>query len=560
MAMSARVSVQCWTTPASAALIVVSVLAWPLEAFALECPAMPQQSQRDTDMAVAVAVNRIGQVSGPQLQAQTRTVTTDLLRQLPRADRVYLEQMMYATYCSSLRDNPGLTEAERNTRIQAYNRELRATLHGSAGSPVPKIDPRDAARADLARIPVEYTPEAFVRSAQDGKTNVVRLFLQAGLDPNATGRGRATALMHAAGRGDVALMEMLLKAGTAVDARDRDGDTALVWAAAGGHVPAMRVLLKAGASKESYNAALLAAVRGNHVDALRLMLEHGANPRADDGAIAARLGSLPHKDPGNARLGEVLNILLQRGWPVDARSGHQRYGNDQTALMIAASNGDIVLMQLLLKAGADVNLQCVCRAIYSGGHTALTLASQRGDIEAVQLLLDAGAALEAQSGDGTPLMVAVYHNQPAVLNLLLAKGADPNKARNDKGETALMHAAVSNVETVKLLLAAGADVNAKGKAGGTALMWAAERDQTVIARMLLDAGADIESKTQRGRTALIVAAITGSVDTARLLIQRGARIDVLDEDNRSAVAHASERLKGEDRARMLALLGQKESK
>jgi ankyrin repeat protein len=541
-------------------LIVAAVLACSLEAFALECPAMPQQSQRDTDMAVAVAVSRISQMSGPQLQAQTRTVTTDLLRQLPRADRVYLEQMMYATYCSSLRDNPALTEAERNTRIQAYNRELRATLHGGGGAPAAKMDPRDAARADLARIPVEYTPEAFVRSARDGKTNVVRLFLQAGIDPSGAVRDGATALMQVAGRGDVTLVEMLLKAGAAIDARDRDGSTALVWAAAGGHVPAMRVLLKAGASQKSYNAALLAAVRWNHVDALRLMLEQGANPRADDGAIAARLRSLPHMDPGNAQLGEVLNILLQRGWPVDARSGHQRHGNDLTALMIAASNGDMALMQLLLKAGADVNLQCDCRAFYSGGHTALTLACQRGDIDAVQLLLDAGAVLEAQSRDGTPLMVAVEHDRVAVLKLLLEKGADPNKARNDKGETALMHAAYQNIETVKLLLAAGADVNAKGKAGGTALMWAAERDRTVIARMLLDAGADIESKSQRGRTALIVAAITGSVDTARLLIQRGARIDVLDEDNRSAAAHASEGLKGEARARMLSLLGQKESK
>jgi uncharacterized protein len=48
-------------------------------------------------------------------------VTTDLLRRLPGADRVYLEQMMYATYCSSIRDNAALTEAERNTRMQAYN-------------------------------------------------------------------------------------------------------------------------------------------------------------------------------------------------------------------------------------------------------------------------------------------------------------------------------------------------------------------------------------------------------------------------------------------------------
>jgi ankyrin repeat protein len=123
-----------------------------------------------------------------------------------------------------------------------------------------------------------------------------------------------------------------------------------------------------------------------------------------------------------------------------------------------------------------------------------------------------------------------------------------------------MDAAFRAPEIVPLLLAAGADVNAQSKGGATALMRAAESDYTAVARMLLDAGAQLESKTQRGRTALIIAAMSGSVDTARLLIQRGARTDVVDEDNRSALAHATDRLKGEERARMLALLGGKEPK
>ena len=95
--MTARASIRRIDRGALIAM-VVGLLACPLRALALECPAMPQQSQRDTDMAVAVAVSRVAQASGAQLQAQTRTVTTDLMRQLPRADRVYLEQMMYAAY------------------------------------------------------------------------------------------------------------------------------------------------------------------------------------------------------------------------------------------------------------------------------------------------------------------------------------------------------------------------------------------------------------------------------------------------------------------------------
>jgi hypothetical protein len=204
---------------ATGAAMLTALLGWPLDGVALECPAMPQQAQRDWDMAVAVAVGRLGQAAGPQLQAQTRTVTTDLLRRLPGADRVYLEQMMYATYCSSLRDNAALTEVERNARIRAYNSELRATLNVNS-RPAATVDPRDAARAELARLPVEYSAAAFLESAEAGKTAVVRLFLQAGIEPNAADSRGVTALMHAAGRGDLPMLEMLLKAHAAGQRKD----------------------------------------------------------------------------------------------------------------------------------------------------------------------------------------------------------------------------------------------------------------------------------------------------------------------------------------------------
>jgi ankyrin repeat protein len=581
--VATELQLRCRTPRAFAVATLAAVLAGSPEAVALECPAMPQQTQRDTDIAVAVAVGRLGQATGAQLQAQTRTVTSDLLRRLPGADRVYLEQMMYATYCSTLRDNPTLTEAERNARIQAYNRELRAALHVNT-RPTAKVDPRDAARAELQRIPVEYSTEAFIKSAESGKTALVRLFLQAGMDPNAADRHGVTALMHAARRGDLAMMEMLLKAG-AMDpnAADRDGVTALMhaarrgdlammemllkagadvnartkrsestalsWAAGAGRTDAMRSLLKAGASKASFDGALLSAIGGGHVDAVRLLLGEGANPRLDDGTTA---GSLASNRIGRPQLEEILNLLLQRGWPVDAR-----LPDGLTALMLASLEKNIPLMELLLQAGAQVDLQCECPVILNGGHTALTLASFSGSEQAVRLLLDAGATVDARSGYGTALIVA--DDKMDLVKLLLSRGADPNKAIDQRGETALMRAAFRRSEMVPILITAGADVNAQNKSGATALMRAAEADLTDAARILLDAGAQVDLKTQRGRTALIIAAMNGSVDTARLLVQRGARSDVVDEDNMSALAHARARLKGDERVRILSILGQKEA-
>jgi hypothetical protein len=119
---------------------------------------MPKQSERAWDVEVLAAVGRVGEAAGRELQSRARSATVNLLERLPRADRIYLEQMMYATYCSSIRDNPRLSDTEREARLQAYNREVRGAVHGSLVPRAPATDPRAVARAELAAIPVDYTP------------------------------------------------------------------------------------------------------------------------------------------------------------------------------------------------------------------------------------------------------------------------------------------------------------------------------------------------------------------------------------------------------------------
>jgi len=94
-------------------------------AFALECPSMPLQTTQDGQYKVSLAVDRIGPVKGVELEVRARSITNDLLKELPNADRVYLEQMMLSAYCTALRDGTSLAESEEAERIRAY----RAGVH-----------------------------------------------------------------------------------------------------------------------------------------------------------------------------------------------------------------------------------------------------------------------------------------------------------------------------------------------------------------------------------------------------------------------------------------------
>lgn len=98
-------------------------------AFALDCPKFPELAQKDWEVKVGAEVAKIGNLKGAELKTTTRSVTQDLLTKLPDSGKVYLEQMMFAAYCSTLRDDKTLTETEKSERIKEYNREVRNTIN-----------------------------------------------------------------------------------------------------------------------------------------------------------------------------------------------------------------------------------------------------------------------------------------------------------------------------------------------------------------------------------------------------------------------------------------------
>lgn len=121
-----------------------------------------------------------------------------------------------------------------------------------------------------------------------------------------------------------------------------------------------------------------------------------------------------------------------------------------SALMVAACYGTAEMVEVLIKAGSDVN---ICDK-NCGGQTVLMWASRglRENNKKVKLLLDAGADPNSGSEDGyTPLMSAAQTGDVSAVETLLKAGAKIS-AKNKTGQTAIDLAKQSHQSTAKTVV------------------------------------------------------------------------------------------------------------
>jgi ankyrin repeat protein len=405
-------------------------------------------------------------------------------------------------------------------------------------------------RADVNTVDVDGTT-ALIYAAHQNDLDLVKALLGAGANAKAANRYQVTALSEASNLGNGEMIALLLKAGADPNAAVGEGETPLMTASRTGSVSGVKALLAAGAkadTKESYRGetALMWAVAENHPEVAKLLIAAGADVNAESTFYDFNFRKVAS--------GGTQAIYFRGGF---------------TPLLFAARQGAVESAQVLLDAGADVNLPepeykftPLLEAIYNDHYDFAALLAQRkakldgalylaiemrnldyfgnrprkpvtgklDELGFIKFLLDRDAAPDAvlntklpgRMAQGaitvpkgaTPFYRAARSADVAVMRLLLEKGADPNQASEDR--------------TTPLLAAATGQ--------GARFAGGEERPEPEFVeaiRVCLDKGSDVNAANDRGDTPMHAAAQRGADLIVQFLADHGAKLDVKNKSGRT---------------------------
>jgi ankyrin repeat protein len=299
--------------------------------------------------------------------------------------------------------------------------------------------------------------------------------------PKDLNKGGFTPLLYAAREGCAGCVENLLAAGADPDSEDPDRETPLLLALENMHFDTAAVLVKGGADLDKWDlfgrspvymaadvstlpvkgngamAVLPSADKLSALEVARMMLEHGANPniqlkrrppyrdvpqdRGGDQMLAQ--GATPLLRAARAGDAKFVALLLDYKALVDLPSKEGitplmaaagvDYGLRVTRGRNRTEEGVLATMDLLIKAGADVNAHDVMdRRIgrgYTPGESAASAALQRGRRDS-----------QVPSANAVPHQTALHgaaeHGFDKFIEFLVAHGADLT-AKDANGRTPL---------------------------------------------------------------------------------------------------------------------------
>jgi uncharacterized protein len=161
------------------------------------------------------------------------------------------------------------------------------------------------------------------------------------------------------------------------------------------------------------------------------------------------------------------------------------------------------------------------------GVTPLALAAEQGNAVIIEQMLNAGAdpndPIHFVNSAETPLHHVARAGSVDSVNTLILAGAKINARETWNGQSAIMWAAAEgHAQVVQALIDGGADIHARSNGTTTPFLFAVRKGDIATVQVFLKAGIDVNEKRVDQATPLLVAIINGHEDLVDLLLDKGA--------------------------------------
>lgn len=346
------------------------------------------------------------------------------------------------------------------------------------------------------------TPGLIEQATSINNIDAVRILLQAGIDPNCKKDGIYTPLCSAIRDDRPDIIALLLSHGA--DANLMASEYPAWKCITHKRLHFLPDLLAAGADLHQPPGIVECAVQLNNTEALHWLVEQGnadPNGRNAQGHTALTTAIRDNRP-------EMLEWLLAHGADASLR------GQDWPVYMATQSPA---LMQLILPSITDL-------AAHKG---VMEKAVQANQLENIKQLLAAGANVEWKNGGVfSPLTTALRERHADIVHFLLDEaGADPNAP----GEhlplvKAIRRCQEGDFSMIELLLDKGADPN-KCYRDWNPIMQAIENRDLRLLSLLIEKGGrvDLAQKDETGQSVLDMADSSGWLQGSQLLLENSER-------------------------------------
>ncbi|XP_029546207.1 rabankyrin-5 [Salmo trutta] len=351
-----------------------------------------------------------------------------------------------------------------------------------------------------------FSPKKHSGEVMSGMAHITEALLKTGANPNRQNSKGRTPLHEAVVSGNEPVFNQLLQCKQLdLELKDHEGSTAL-WLAL------QYITVSSDANVNPFEDDAPVVENGTLFDENSFaaqLIQRGSNPDAPDTATE--------------------NCLMQRATGV---------GSEAAALFLATHGAKVNHAN---KWG-ETPLHTACRCGLAGLTAELLHQGANPNLQTQKALPDETLALAQGVSLQSPLHMAIIHNHPDVVSVILEQKANALHATNNlqiipdfslkdsMDQTVLGLALWTGMHTIAAqLLGSGASINDTMSNGQTLLHMAIRRQDSKSALFLLEHQADINVKTQEGETALQLAISNQLPLVVDAICTRGADMSVVDE-------------------------------